>query len=274
MDESTGAVVAALAQFVCGFHDLDLRDTVGPGHGRMILNYGSDGLSGTWAARLGAGELVGIAATERHGGSRLPEITTRAVEGRGGWRLTGEKCWVSRLEEASAFVVFFKDPGGRIEAAVVGADAPGVSRRPERPAGLGGWAWGSLVLRDVPVSREDVLWAPGGGDEIFRSHFAVFRPLVAATALGTAAGVHSRVLRTLKARTSTGLVPRVRDTALVALGRTHAELYGGLLSAVTAARLSALGSPVGDVWAREVKAHGVETALGVVQEIAPLVGAS
>ncbi|MGW0649961.1 hypothetical protein ACWD4T_14260, partial [Streptomyces umbrinus] len=66
----------------------------------------------------------------------------------------------------------------------------------------------------------------------------------------------------------------MRDTVLVALGRTHAELYGGLLSAVAAARLSELGSAVGDVWAREVKAHGVETALGVVQEIAPLVGAS
>jgi alkylation response protein AidB-like acyl-CoA dehydrogenase len=93
------AATLALAGFVCGWYDLDLHDTVGPGHGRMILRHAAPALRECWAQRLGAGELVGIAATERHGGSRLTEITARLVPDGEGWRLTGEKCWVSRLNE-------------------------------------------------------------------------------------------------------------------------------------------------------------------------------
>ncbi|MFE9825562.1 acyl-CoA dehydrogenase family protein [Streptomyces sp. NPDC005791] len=63
-----------------------------------------------WVA-YAAGDLVGIAATERHGGSPLQEIATQATERPGGgWLLNGEKCWVSRLTEASGFVVSSRTP--------------------------------------------------------------------------------------------------------------------------------------------------------------------
>ncbi|MDF3149402.1 MULTISPECIES: acyl-CoA dehydrogenase [unclassified Streptomyces] len=272
---ATVEAVMALAGFICGWHDLNLRDTVGPGHGRMILHHAAPALRATWAKRLGSGDLVGIAATERHGGSRLTEITTRLFPDNNGWRLSGEKCWVSRLEEAAAFVVFAKDPSDRIQAAVVPADAEGVTRYPETPSGLGGWAWGTLALTDVSVSSDSILTTPGGdGEQIFRTHFAAFRPLVASIALGTAAGVHSRVRSTLHARTATRLLPRVRDTALVTLGRTQGEIHAGLLAAITAARLTAQHNPQADMWARSIKVHGVETAHRAVQDLAPLVGAS
>jgi alkylation response protein AidB-like acyl-CoA dehydrogenase len=203
------------------------------------------------------------------------EIAARLVPDGEGWWLSGEKCWVSRLEEASAFVVFAKDPDGRIQAVVVAAEAEGVTRYPETLSGLAGWAWGTLQFHDVRVHGDAVLVVPGGdGERIFREHFAAFRPQVAAIALGTAAGVHSRVLSTLQARVQTGLLPRVRDTALVTLGGTQAAIHGALLAAVTSARLTAQGSPYADVWARATKVHGVETAYRAVQELAPLVGAS
>ena len=86
----------------------------------MILADAPDAAARAWRPRLDAGELVGIAATERHGGSRIQEITTRASLDRNGrWRLTGEKCWVSRLLESAAFVVFVRDPDGRISAVIV-----------------------------------------------------------------------------------------------------------------------------------------------------------
>ncbi|MGW4784984.1 acyl-CoA dehydrogenase [Streptomyces sp. NPDC004230] len=274
-EADVAAMTLALAGFVCGWYDLDLRDTVGPGHGRMILRYALPALRERWAQRLKAGDLIGIAATERHGGSRLTEITARLQPDGDNWRLTGEKCWVSRLDEASAFVTFAKDPSGRIQAAVVPAEAQGVTRYPETPSGLAGWAWGTLQFHDVHLSRDEILTVPGGdGEQIFREHFAAFRPQVAAIALGTAAGVHTRILTTLQARTATGLLPRLRDTALVTLGRTQAEIHAALLGAVTAARLTAQGSPYADVWARATKVHGVETAHQAVQDLAPLIGAS
>ncbi|MFG2960821.1 acyl-CoA dehydrogenase family protein [Streptomyces sp. NPDC048291] len=271
---ATRAMANALAGFVCGFHDLDLRDAVGPGHGRMILKHATEPTRRRWRTRLAGGDLVGIAATERHGGSRLQEITTRATaKPGGGWWISGEKCWVSRLTESAAFVVFFKNPEHRITAAVVEAQAPGLDRSPITPSGLAGWNWGTLALTDVPVGGKDLLGGDGGGLEVFRQHFAAFRPLVAATALGTAASAHTQVAATLTARAATGLLPRLRDTALVTLGRTHAEINAALLSAIAAMRLTASGSPHADLWSREVKAHAVDTAHRALQELPLLVGA-
>ncbi|MFI5837908.1 hypothetical protein ACIA5A_29985 [Micromonospora sp. NPDC051300] len=76
-----GLLWQTLAQFIAGFHDLDLRDATGLGHGAMIIAEGGAGAVAHWRTRLTAGELVGIAATERHGGSRIQEITTRATMG-------------------------------------------------------------------------------------------------------------------------------------------------------------------------------------------------
>jgi alkylation response protein AidB-like acyl-CoA dehydrogenase len=78
-----GPLWQTLAQFLAGARDLDLRDCTGPGHGAMVLTHAPADTAHTWEQRLRAGELVGIAATERHGGSRIREITTQARLGRG-----------------------------------------------------------------------------------------------------------------------------------------------------------------------------------------------
>lgn len=45
----------------------------------------------------------------------MREITTRLVPAVvGGYQLLGEKCWISRLDEAAVFVVFAKDPADRL----------------------------------------------------------------------------------------------------------------------------------------------------------------
>lgn len=271
-----GLVWQTLAQFTAGFHDLDLRDATGTGHGAMILADGAADATARWGPRLEAGQLVGIAATERHGGSRIQEITTRAVLRRDGtWRISGEKCWVSRLMESAGFVVFFRDPDGHISAAVVNADQPQLDREVIEPFGLGGWSWGVLRLREVPVDPAvDLIGRPGDGLGVFRRHFARFRPLVTATALGTAAGVHTLVTNALAAKTRVGVLPRVRDNALVVLGRTHAEITAALLAAITTSRLAADGHPHADFAARVGKAAGIDTSVRAVADLAPLIGAA
>lgn len=203
-DPGRDALRQTLAQFVCGFYDLDLRDAYGPGHGALILTGATETTRLQWASRLAIGELVGIAATERHGGSRVQEITTCArLAGPHRWVISGEKCWVSRLVEASGIVVFFRDPDGRISAAVVDAAAPGIERELLRPAGLAGWSWGILRLHEVGIDPDrDLLAAPGQGLGLLRRHLTAYRPLVAATALGTAAGVHTTVADALADRKS------------------------------------------------------------------------
>jgi hypothetical protein len=65
--------------------------------------------------------------------------------------------------------------------------------------------------RAIDPDRE-LLAGPGQGMPLFRRHFAAFRSLVAATALGTAAGVHTMVAGMLVARARIGVLPRVRDS--------------------------------------------------------------
>jgi alkylation response protein AidB-like acyl-CoA dehydrogenase len=217
---------------------------------------------------------VGIAATERHGGSRLREITTAARSRQDGdWLLSGEKCWVSRLDEAVAFVVFFRAPGGDITAALVPQDAPGLHRRPARPAGLAGWSWGALELVDVVVVPEDLVGAEGDGLDVFDEHFSHYRPLVTMTALGAAAGVHAAVSATLRARTTIGIVSRPRDTAMIALGRSHIELNAALLTALATITFGDLNPATADLWARSVKAFGIDSAYRASCELPLLIGA-
>jgi alkylation response protein AidB-like acyl-CoA dehydrogenase len=271
-----GPLWQTLAQFLAGTRDLDLRDCTGSGHGAMVLAHAIPDTAQAWVRRLSAGELIGIAATERHGGSRIREITTQASLVRGGrWRLTGEKCWVSRLTEAAAFVVFVRDPDGRISAVLVNADDPRAEREVIEPFGLGGWSWGVLRLHDLLVNPATaLLGVPGAGLAIFHQHFAGFRPLITATALGTAAGVHGLVSSTLATRRSLGMLPRVRDNAFITLGRTHAEITAALLASLTATRLAAARHPDADLTARLGKAAGVDTAVRAVADLAPLIGAA
>ncbi|AOS61201.1 acyl-CoA dehydrogenase family protein [Actinoalloteichus hymeniacidonis] len=261
-----------LTQFVCGYRDIDLRDATGLGHGQLIARHGSARARQHWIPRLLAGELAGIAVTEAHGGSRPAETRTAAVHGSDGtWLITGGKTWISRLNEAAVFVVFFLDPHGHLAAAAIDATTPGLHRQPLSPTGLAGWSWGVLELDAVPVRDTDVLH--GDGMELLREHFAAYRPLVTATALGGAAAVFDTVAATLVARRDNGELTRLRDTALVTLGRTHAQLMTALLGVVVAAQLSHTEHQDAERWGAAMKAHGIDTANQAAAELALLLGA-
>lgn len=261
------------AQFVCGYRDVDLRDIIGLGHGRLIARHACPELRERWIPRLMAGELAGIAITEPHGGSRPAETRTCAVPGpRGTWLVSGRKMWISRLDEAAMFVVFFRDPTDRLAAAAVDATSPGLHRRALPPTGLAGWSWGILDLDSVLVRPGDVL--AGEGMTLLRTHFAAYRPLVTATALGGAAAAFDTVSHVLGVRKATGDLPRLRDSALITLGRTHVRLVTALLGAAAAACLADIGFGHAEPWSCAMKAHGIDTAHQAAAELALLLGAA
>jgi alkylation response protein AidB-like acyl-CoA dehydrogenase len=269
------AVVQTLMQFICGYHDADLRDSTGLGHGRLIACHGSPPARERWLPRLMAGALPGIAITEPHGGSLVYATATAATAHRDGtWRLTGTKTWISRLEEAAVFIVFFTDPAGRLTAGIIDAAADGLHRHAVTPAGLAGWAWGELRLQEVRLCPHEVLGSPGQGMALIREHFAHYRPLVAATALGAAAAVHDHATAHLSARRSSGVIADLRDNALITLGRSYAQINAALLAALTAQRLSESGDERAGMWGCAMKAHGADVAHSAASELALLTGAS
>lgn len=269
------AVVQALMQFICGYYDIDLRDTAGLGHGRLIAEHASPSARDQWLPLLLEGGIAGIAITEMHGGSQVHANHTRATRSRDGtWMVSGMKTWISRLAEAAVFCLFFTDPEGRSSVAVVDARSAGLTRVPLIPAGLSGWAWGELHLNDVRVCPEDIIGTEGTGMHLLREHFAGYRPLVTATALGAAAGCHDRTVMALDARRRSGNITSLRDNALITIGRSYAEVNSLLLAACHSVTLAESGSPLAIRWGCAVKAHGVDVANRVVSELALLAGAS
>jgi alkylation response protein AidB-like acyl-CoA dehydrogenase len=269
------AVVQALMQFVCGYYDVDLRDSTGLGHGRLIAEHASARVRDRWLPRLFEGAVPGIAITELHGGSQVQATRTRATPARDGtWTVTGMKTWISRLTEAAVFCLFFAGPGGEISVAAVDARSEGLNRVPIVPAGLSGWAWGELHLHEVRVRPEDIIGQPGTGMRLLREHFAGYRPLVTATALGAAAGCHDRTVAALEARRQSGNITSLRDNALITIGRSYAEINAALLAACNAVTLTESGSPLATRWGCAVKAYGVDAAYRAVSELALLTGAS
>jgi alkylation response protein AidB-like acyl-CoA dehydrogenase len=269
------AVLQALLQFICGYHDADLRDSTGLGHGRLIARHGSVPARTRWLPPILAGHLAGIAITEAHGGSQVHATTTAATAHRdGSWRLTGTKTWISRLQEAAVFTVFFADPAGQLTAGIVDAAADGLHRRAVVPAGLSGWTWGELQLDGVPLRPCDLLGRRGHGMDLLREHFGGYRPLVAATALGAAAAVHDRVNAHLRARQQAGVITGLRDNALITLGSTYAQINAALLAALAGQRLALAGDQHAELWSCGVKAYGVDTAYTTASDLALLAGAA
>ncbi|NUS10839.1 MAG: hypothetical protein HOY69_05455 [Streptomyces sp.] len=265
---------AVLAQFICGYRDIDLRDAVTLGHCELIDEHGHPETSRRWVPRIAAGELAGIAITEPHGGSRPAAARTRARLGPDGtWLVSGRKKWISRLTEAAVFVLFFQDPNGKLTAAAIDTTLPGIRRQPVEPTGVAGWTWGILDLDDVPVHPErDVL--RGDGMSLLRKHFASYRSLVTATGIGAAAAVFDIVTARLTERQASGDVPRLRDSALVTLGRTHAQLVTALLGTAMAAHCAHSGTDRAEQWGWEMKAHGIDTAHHAAAELGLLLGAA
>lgn len=260
-------VVQVGIQFLAGYRDLALRDAAHVGHGALLAQ------DPEWHGRreLAAvirGSLVGLAttepATDPDGDPELAAVSTRAVRTADGWEITGRKAWVSRVEEADAFVVFARSPE-HLGAFYVPAGAPGLSPVPARQpdgAAATGWSWGDLVLDHVAVAPTAVVGASVGGVAVFRRHLADYRPLVAATCLGAAASaVDAWVERVLSAPNSgAGLPGPVVERLGDLRGRVVLAL-GGLFTG--AARPGGVDSS----WSKMVKAQAVQTAIEVVRAV-------
>ncbi|MBZ4018898.1 acyl-CoA dehydrogenase family protein [Streptomyces purpurogeneiscleroticus] len=158
-----------------------------------VLQSGTEEQRARWLPEVTAGRAVAaFALSEPGAGSDAAALTLAAEpEGTGardGWRLTGEKCWISNAPEADFATVFARTgegPGARgVTAFLVPADRPGLSG--EHLDMLSPHPIGTLVFDGVPVGRADVLGEPGRGFGVAMRTLNLFRPSVGAFAVGMA----------------------------------------------------------------------------------------
>ncbi|MEU9136847.1 acyl-CoA dehydrogenase family protein [Streptomyces sp. NPDC048404] len=151
--------------------------------------YGTAAQRAHWLPRVTDGSAVAaFALSEPGAGSDAAALALRADEDGTGWRLTGEKCWISNAPEADLYTVFARttpDAGARgVTAFLVPADRPGLTGTPLDM--LSPHPIGALAFDAVPVTADDVLGEPGQGFRVAMNTLNLFRPSVGAFAVGMA----------------------------------------------------------------------------------------
>ena len=268
-------LLQALVQFICGYHNLDYRDVAHVGHGKMIVLHGSDKQRKLWLPKMASGSLVGIAATEEHGGSRVQNTKTIARRNGRAYFLNGEKVYISRLKEAAVFVVFFKfEQDETLSAALIKPSRKGIKTEFWEPIGLKGWSWGKMTFENSPIINQDVLGARGQGVAIFKEHFVYYRPMVAMTTLGVAAAVLDQTMAHINMRISRKDIAIPRDTALEDFADHYAGINAAMLSTLCAIAQNVENTAHSSLWSRSGKAWSVEQAYRAVSDLSLLMGAA
>ena len=127
------------------------------------------------------------AITEEHAGSDPSKLQTIAARVDGGYRLNGEKWFVTDADIADYLIVVAEVEGAGQTCFLVPLDAPGL-RETRRPRYMHTFAFQhpEYVLEDVFVADADVLGAVGKGNEISKEWFLDERLMIAARCLGGA----------------------------------------------------------------------------------------
>ena len=177
-DSSARTVVSVQTSLVCS----------------SIERWGTEAQKHEWLPRLCAGEALGcFGLTEPDTGSDAAALRTRAERGTGGWRLTGQKQWISLGTRAEVALVFAQtDPslGHRgLAAYLVPTAADGFSAAAiHGKLGLRAADTATLSLDGVEVGDDALLGEVGDGFKVAMSALDSGRFSVAAGCVGICQG--------------------------------------------------------------------------------------
>jgi acyl-CoA dehydrogenase len=154
-----------------------------------VLQSGMDEQVRRWLPAVAAGDAVAaFALTEPDAGSDAAALSLAAEADGDGWRLTGEKMWISNAPEADFYTVFARttpDAGSRgVSAFVVPGDRAGLSG--QHLDLVSPHPIGTLTFDGVRVHREELLGEENRGFAVAMRTLDLFRPSVGAFAVGMA----------------------------------------------------------------------------------------
>jgi alkylation response protein AidB-like acyl-CoA dehydrogenase len=156
------------------------------------------------------GELIGaVALTEPSAGSDFSAIRTRAERAAGGWRLNGEKAWLTNGAAVDVMVVYAQtDPAAGssgIAAFVVDATHDGFERgAPYAMSGAHASGASGLKLIDYFAADDDLFYAPGAAFKTALGSITGARIYVAAMCCGMVEEALSLALARARSRSTFG----------------------------------------------------------------------
>jgi acyl-CoA dehydrogenase len=228
-----------------------------------IIRFGSSDLVSRYVRPAARGEAVaGFALTEPAAGTDAAAIELEATrDDDGGFRLTGEKAWISNAPDADVYTVFARttrNAGGKgITAFVVPGDAPGLSG--ESVELLGQHPIGRLQFDGVPVPAQHVLGELGQGLRVAFKTLDLFRPSVGAACVGMAQAALDAAIGYAAERRAFGRPIREFQAISHRIAETVTRVEAARLLVYRAAALLDAGERVTKE-AAMAKLHATETA--------------
>jgi len=154
-----------------------------------VVQSGTEEQIAHWLPKVVAGEAVAaFALSEPGSGSDAASLSLAATPTDDGWKLSGEKIWISNAPEADFYSVFARTTAGAgargVTAFLVPADRPGLGG--EHLDMISPHPIGRVTFDDVPVTAADLLGDVDQGFRVAMRTLDLFRPSVGAFAVGMA----------------------------------------------------------------------------------------
>ncbi len=243
-----------------------------------ILQAGSSEQRDRWLPGVVRGDVVAaFALSEAGAGSDAAALSLRAEPDGDGWRLTGEKLWISNAPEADVYSVFARTtPDARargITAFVVDGHAAGLSG--EQLDLLAAHPIGRLVFDGVRVGPDDVLGEVDAGFAVAMRTLDLFRPSVGAFAVGMAQAALDATVQHVQQREAFGGPLAAQQAVAHRLADMGTELEAArLLVYAAASAYDAGGEPqLQSRRAAMAKLYATEAAQSIIDGCVQLHGA-
>ncbi|AMS44633.1 acyl-CoA dehydrogenase family protein (plasmid) [Aminobacter sp. NyZ550] len=247
----------------------------GLGTGAISLS-GTDELKQAILPKIARGELISaFALTEPEAGSDVAAMSTSARRDGDTYVLDGEKVFISNGGIADVYTVFARTgeaPGTRgISAFVVYADTPGFSIA-ERIETIAPHPLARVRFDDCRIPASQLLGEPGEGFKIAMRTLDIFRPSVAAAALGFARRALDEAVAHARSRKMFGATLADLPTAQSTLGEMATAIdAASLLTVRTAWRRDVQKLPITRE-AAMAKMTATENAQWVIDQALQLFG--
>lgn len=209
-----------------------------------LLQSGTPAAIDAWIPRLASGDAVaGFALSEPQAGSDVAALALAAERDGDGFRLSGEKIWISNAPDADVYSVFARtsaDAGARgLTAFLVPRDSDGLSG--EALQLLSPHPIGRLCFDGVYVPDEYVLGEVDRGFAVAMRTLDLFRPSVGAFAVGIGEAALAAALAHASSRVAFGGPLKDRQAVAHRLAELATRLQAARLLVHHAARAYDLG---------------------------------
>jgi butyryl-CoA dehydrogenase len=242
-----------------------------------IHRWGTDEQRERYLPGMARGELVGaFCLTEPGSGSDAASLRTRAVRDGDGYRMSGQKVFITGSGIAGLYLVFATlDPAARargITAFLVERDAPGFTIGAyEHKLGIRGSPTAQLYFEDCWVSAGQRLGEEGQGWRVAMSTLDSGRIGIAAQAVGIARAAYQAALQYTRQRRQFGQAIADFQGIQWMLADMHVRIEAARLLVQRAAGLKDAGQPVTQASAA-AKLYAAETAMWVTTKAVQLHG--